>query len=64
MIYDRDALFEFHLKIWNTASIGIAVYFMVDRLLTGLAAQQIGTTAQWHSNKIPLFLHEKGDLMI
>ena len=36
----RDVLFEFHLKFWNTASIGIP-----DRLLTGLTAQQKGTTA-------------------
>ena len=27
------------------------VYYMVDRLLTGLAAQQKGATAQWYSNK-------------
>ena len=27
----------------------------VDRLLTGLTAQQIGTTARWYSNKTPLF---------
>ena len=28
---------------------------MVDRLLTGLAAQQEGTTARWYSNKTSLF---------
>ena len=28
-----------------------AFYYMVDRLLTGLTAQQKGTTAQWYSNK-------------
>ena len=27
---------------------------MVDRLLTGLAAQQKGTTARWYSNKTSL----------
>ena len=27
---------------------------MVDRLLTDLAAQQKGTTAQWYSNKTSL----------
>ena len=42
MIYDRDVLFEFHLKIWNTASIGIPV----RRLQTDLTAQQKGTTAR------------------
>jgi len=30
------------------------VYYMVDRLLTGLAAQQKGTTARWYSNKTSL----------
>ena len=29
----------------------LEVYYMVDRLLTGLTAQQKGTTAQWYSNK-------------
>ena len=29
----------------------LEVYYKVDRLLTGLTAQQIGTTARWHSNK-------------
>ena len=43
----RDALFEFHLKFWNTASIGIPVRSLLkaDRLLTGLTALQKGTTA-------------------
>ena len=50
----RDVLFEFHLKFWNTASIGIPVWsllyiYKVDRLLTGLTAQQKGTTARWNS---------------
>ena len=30
------------------------VYFKVDRLLTGLTAQQKGTTARWYSNKTSL----------
>ena len=30
------------------------VYYKVDRLLTGLTAQQKGTTARWHSNKTSL----------
>ena len=29
-------------------------YYKVDRLLTGLTAQQKGTTARWYSNKISL----------
>ena len=41
---DRVVLFEF----WNTDSIGIPVRSMEDRLLTGLTAQQKGTTAQWY----------------
>ena len=33
----------------------IALY-KLDRLLTGLTAQQKGTTARWYSNKISLFV--------
>ena len=41
---NRDVLFEFHLKFWNTASIGIPVRsLLVGRLLT---AQQKGITAR------------------
>ena len=32
----------------------LEVYYKVDRLLTGLAAQQIGTTYRWYSNNTPL----------
>ena len=32
----------------------LEVYYKVDRLLTGLTAQQNGTTAQWYSNKTSL----------
>jgi len=32
----------------------LEVYYQVDRLLTGLTAQQKGTTAQWYSNKTSL----------
>ena len=32
----------------------LEVYCKVDRLLTGLTAQQIGTTARWYSNKTSL----------
>ena len=33
----------------------IEVYYDVDRLLTGLTAQQKGATARWYSNKTSLF---------
>ena len=33
----------------------LEVYYKVDRLLTGLSAQQKGTTARWYSNKTSLF---------
>ena len=57
----RDALFEFHFKFWNTASIGIPVevYYEVDRLLNGITAQQKGTTARWYSNKTSLVVFPK-----
>ena len=32
----------------------LEVYYKVDRLLTGLNAQQKGTTARWYSNKTSL----------
>ena len=32
----------------------LEVYYKVDRLLTGLTAQQKGTTALWYSNKTSL----------
>ena len=49
---NRDVLFEFHLKFLNTTSIGIPeVYYKVDRLVTGLTAQQKETT---DSNKTSL----------
>ena len=32
----------------------LEVYNKVDRLLTGLTAQQKGTTARWYSNKTSL----------
>ena len=39
--HTREVLFKFHLKFWNTASIGIPVrrLLKVDRLLTGVTAQ-------------------------
>ena len=46
----------------STLNIGIPlvlvfqleVYYKLDRLLTGLPAQQKGTTARWYSNKTSL----------
>ena len=32
----------------------LEVYYKVDRLLTGLSAQQKGTTARWYLNKTTL----------
>ena len=32
----------------------LEVYYKVDRLVTGLTAQQKGTIAQWYSNKTSL----------
>ena len=37
----------------------LEVYYKVDRLLTGLTAQQKGTTAQWYTNKTSLFITQK-----
>ena len=34
-------------------------YYKADRLLTGLTAQQKGTTAQWYSNKTSLDIHSE-----
>ena len=41
---------------WNTTNTCIPVWSLlyVYRLLTGLTAQQKGTTAQWYSNKTSL----------
>ena len=56
--FSRDVLFEFHLKFWNTASIGFPArsLYKADRLLTGPTAQQKGTTARLYSNKTSLFI--------
>ena len=53
----------FHLN--STLNFGIPplllfqleVYYKVDRLLTGIVAQQKGTTARWYSNKTYLQDH-------
>ena len=37
----------------------IEVYSKVDRLLTGLTAQQKGTTSRWYSNKTYLLKYGK-----
>ena len=34
----------------------LEVYYKVDRFLTGLTAQQKGTTARWYSNKTSLYI--------
>ena len=58
-------LFQFYLEMFylnSTLNFGIPpvlefqleVYYKVDRLLTGLTAQQKGTTARWYSNKTSL----------
>ena len=36
----------------------LEVCYSVDRLLTGITAQQKGTTAQWYSNKTSLPLKQ------
>ena len=38
----------------------LEVYYKVDRLLTGLTAQQKGTTARWYSNKTSLCMYVQG----
>ena len=38
----------------------LEVYYKVDRLLTGLTAQQKGTTARWYSNKTSLVQDDRG----
>ena len=42
----------------------VEVYYKVDRLLTGLTAQQKGTTAQWYSNKTSLLFFSHTGLLI
>ena len=37
----------------------LEVYYKLDRLPTGLTAQQNGTTAQWYSNRTSLFCTKK-----
>ena len=56
-------LLDYH-EFGNTGSIGIPseVYYKVDRLLTGINAQQIGATARWYSNKTPLSPLGKNDI--
>jgi len=60
-----DAGFHLYIELFklnSTLNFGIPtvlvfqleVYYKVDRLLTGLTAQQKGTTARWYSNKTSL----------
>ena len=44
--FEIPAALEFQLE----------VYCKVDRLISGLTAQQIETTARWYSNKTPILL--------
>ena len=50
-------LFEFHLNfgIPPILAFQLEVYYKVDRLPSGLTAQQKGTTAQWYLNRTSLF---------
>ena len=56
-----DKIEKFYLN--STLNFGILqvlvfqleVYYKVERLITGLTAQQKGTTARWNSNKTSLF---------
>ena len=58
----------FYLK--STLNFGIPtvlvfqleVYYKVDRLLTGLTAQQKGTTARWYSNKTSLYFLKQNSI--
>ena len=45
----------FNFKIPTAFVFQLEVYYKVDRLLTGLSAQQKGTTAPWYSNKTSLY---------
>ena len=38
----------------------LEVCYRVDRLLTGITAQQKGTTARWYSNKTSLYVYTLG----
>ena len=53
----RVILILFHLKFRIPAALTfqLQVYYKVDRLQTGLTAQQIGTTAWRYLNKASLF---------
>ena len=42
----------------------LEVYYKVDRLLTGLTAQQKGTTARWYSNKTSLFIKIRNEIKL
>ena len=51
MFYLNSAL---NFRIPPVLVFQLEVYYKVDRLLTGLTAQQKGTTARWYSNKTSL----------
>ena len=53
----RDVLFlnsTLNFGILPVLLFQLEVYYVLDRLLTGLTAQQKGTPAQWYSNKTSL----------
>ena len=52
---NRDVLFELNFGIPPVLVFQLEVYDKIDRLLTGLTAQQKGTTARWYSNKTSLY---------
>ena len=44
-----------HKVKWPVLVFQLEVFYKVDRLLTGLTAQEKETTARWYSNKTSLF---------
>ena len=52
----KATFFLINFEIPAALVFQLEVYYKVDRFLTSLTAQQIGTTAQWYSNKAPLYV--------
>ena len=68
--YDSSSPIIYYIEMFylnSTLNFGIPpvlvfqleVYFKVDRLLTGLTAQQKRTTARWYSNKTSLPVYNR-----
>ena len=55
MFYSNSTL---NLGIPPILVFQLEVYYKVDGLLSGLSAQQKGTTARWYSNKTSLFRYK------